>query len=151
MFATLILLHLTSLVCGVILSLLCLFLTVRAVTWHQHTTMETSGSRRTPQSPSATSGRCLASGLMTTWYSCLLSICCTQKMCKRTVKSWGKGKRSGWGTEKSETKEVLTHKRWSCWQCKGTADYWFSSVWPVFCFLWHVTPLCSGLVTVLFM
>lgn len=79
--ATWILLYLTSLICGVIQCLFVFILAVRAATWHQPTTMETSCSRHMHQLPFATSGKCLASDLMTTWYSCLLSIYYSQKMC----------------------------------------------------------------------
>lgn len=58
----------------------CIFLAVRAVTWHQLTTMETSGSKRTLQLPFDTSERCLASALMTTWY---LSLRCIYAMWKK--------------------------------------------------------------------
>lgn len=47
-----------------------IFVAVKAVTWHQLTTMETSGSKHTLQWPFVTSERCLASGLMTIWYFC---------------------------------------------------------------------------------
>lgn len=57
------------------------FWAVRAVTWHQLTTMETSGSKRMLQLPFDTSERCLASALMTTWYFSLRCICSIWKKC----------------------------------------------------------------------
>lgn len=47
---------------------LLLFHTARAVTSLQHTTTPTSGSKRTPPWPFATSGSCLGFGQMITWW-----------------------------------------------------------------------------------
>lgn len=92
------------------LVLLCLWPAVRVVTWHRHTTMETSGSKHTPRWPSATSERCLASGPMTTWYSCIISNCCPKYFWgKRAVHFWGK--RSVWVTVTREVWIMYWHRR----------------------------------------
>lgn len=90
---------------------------VRAVTWHRHIIMETSGLKHTPQSPFATLERCSASGLVTTWYACLLSIISQKKKYANLLGKKGKElwelwkERHDWETGKTETREVCWHRR----------------------------------------